>query len=397
MHRQATGRGGARGGARGRLPLALLTLYLLLVLISRGCAGRLPMVPLARGHAQVRAEIQTEEESLPSVLGRQGQPWGHQGQQGQQRQALPLARAQVQLQEQAQSEAPPAVQQAEKDALLSFMSALNYHPAFTTPSSAGAPWGLSIPGVYAPYYLPCTKGWAWVTCTPERRVSSIGMGALTLFQANSSWGGPPGGDPLTGYIPWDALSVLASLTSLVLTGNAISGTLEGVGALSSLKVLRLSNNNINGTIPGATTTPSSSSPSSPTSPSTLIPPPLPPQPAPPPPSPPGTPPPPPPLPLGLTELLLDSNAVTGSLPRSLASLPLLERLSVAANAIWGPFPAGLGALTRLQFLDLHENSLKGSLPAEWGSLAELTQLNLASTTVLMVRASRPCLGALHLV
>lgn len=80
----------------------------------------------------------------------------------------------------------------------------------------------------------------------------------------------------------------------------------------------------------------------------------------------------------VTELVLDDNNLTGTLPARLGDLAHLERLVLNGNSIQGRIPPELGKLTRLTMLNLRGNDLEGSIPSELGALASLDTLELFS-------------------
>lgn len=78
----------------------------------------------------------------------------------------------------------------------------------------------------------------------------------------------------------------------------------------------------------------------------------------------------------VTELVLDDNNLTGTLPSQLGELAELERLVLDGNSLTGRVPPDLGNLGKLTMLNLRDNSLSGSIPAELGALASLDTLDL---------------------
>ena len=89
----------------------------------------------------------------------------------------------------------------------------------------------------------------------------------------------------------------------------------------------------------------------------------------------------------VTGLVLDGNALSGTIPSTLENLAFLEVLRLeerwdstlqrwVSNTLSGPIPASLGNLASLQFLDLSENELSGPIPASLGNLANLQFLDL---------------------
>lgn len=78
----------------------------------------------------------------------------------------------------------------------------------------------------------------------------------------------------------------------------------------------------------------------------------------------------------VTQLVLDNNNLTGTLPPQLGDLAELERLVLDGNQFTGTVPPELGNLGKLTILNLRDNSLTGSIPPELGALASLDTLDL---------------------
>ena len=78
----------------------------------------------------------------------------------------------------------------------------------------------------------------------------------------------------------------------------------------------------------------------------------------------------------VTELSLENNNLTGTLPAQLGNLAELRRLVLNGNDLSGPIPRELGNLGKLTMLNLRANSLAGSIPSELGALAVLDTLDL---------------------
>jgi Leucine-rich repeat (LRR) protein len=76
-------------------------------------------------------------------------------------------------------------------------------------------------------------------------------------------------------------------------------------------------------------------------------------------------------------LELSYNALTGTLPSELATLPQVQRISLSANKIEGRIPTDWGNLETLKRLDLGSNSLTGPLPVELAKLDQLEYLHIA--------------------
>ena len=83
----------------------------------------------------------------------------------------------------------------------------------------------------------------------------------------------------------------------------------------------------------------------------------------------------------LTRLALNRNRLTGSIPSELGNLPALEIIGLANNQLTGPLPAGLSSLS-LTRLSLHDNTaLNGPLPEGFVNLTNLQRLAVANTGI----------------
>ena len=78
----------------------------------------------------------------------------------------------------------------------------------------------------------------------------------------------------------------------------------------------------------------------------------------------------------ITELGLDSNQLTGTIPSKLGSLTNLQRLHLSRNQLTGTIPSKLGSLTNLRELHLSSNRLTGTIPSELEDLTNLQRLQL---------------------
>ena len=78
----------------------------------------------------------------------------------------------------------------------------------------------------------------------------------------------------------------------------------------------------------------------------------------------------------VSELVLDQNHLTGSLPTELGNLPNLGILYLDKNQLSGSLPPEMGNLTNLVALQLYENQLSGSIPPELGNLTHLIIIGL---------------------
>ena len=75
----------------------------------------------------------------------------------------------------------------------------------------------------------------------------------------------------------------------------------------------------------------------------------------------------------LTDLSLEYNYLTGTIPESIGGLTSLEILSLSDNGLHGPLPTSIGELKSLRILALDDNSLTGNL-AVLEELSNLTHL-----------------------
>ncbi|KAI4998848.1 hypothetical protein ZWY2020_054190 [Hordeum vulgare] len=66
--------------------------------------------------------------------------------------------------------------------------------------------------------------------------------------------------------------------------------------------------------------------------------------------------------IGLTNLNLSSNQLTGKIPNQIGDLKELESLDLSYNELFGEIPSGLSALTSLSHLNLSYNNLSGAIP-----------------------------------
>jgi len=67
-------------------------------------------------------------------------------------------------------------------------------------------------------------------------------------------------------------------------------------------------------------------------------------------------------------LILDNNAISGSIPAEISNLSNLTHLYLYENQLSSSLPAELGNLINLTDLLLNNNQLSGSLPVELGTL-----------------------------
>ena len=68
--------------------------------------------------------------------------------------------------------------------------------------------------------------------------------------------------------------------------------------------------------------------------------------------------------INLTQLILGSNQLTGSIPPEIGNLTNLEVLWLSDNQLTGSIPPEIGNLTNLIGLRLNDNQLTGIIPDE---------------------------------
>ena len=79
----------------------------------------------------------------------------------------------------------------------------------------------------------------------------------------------------------------------------------------------------------------------------------------------------------LRRLYLDSNSLSGTIPAEIGNLTRLHWLLLSSNSLSGEIPSEIGNLTGLGFLIIDSNSLSGAIPAEIGNLTRLQHLSLS--------------------
>ena len=77
----------------------------------------------------------------------------------------------------------------------------------------------------------------------------------------------------------------------------------------------------------------------------------------------------------VTDLNLEENNLTGTLPPEIGDLTSLEGLRLENNSLSGAIPTEIGSMTSLKWLILKNNSLSGAIPTEIGNLTNLRQLH----------------------
>ena len=81
----------------------------------------------------------------------------------------------------------------------------------------------------------------------------------------------------------------------------------------------------------------------------------------------------------VTELVLRSKGLNGSIPGELGELSNLRFLNLGLNRLTGNVPSELGRLTNLERLGLYDNRLQGSIPSWIGNLTKLEYLYLGNS------------------
>ena len=79
----------------------------------------------------------------------------------------------------------------------------------------------------------------------------------------------------------------------------------------------------------------------------------------------------------IVQISLQSNKLSGSLPKELGDLTELRLLNLSKNSLTGEIPAEIGNLSNLTYLNLNNNKLNGAIPAAIGNLTNLTNIHLA--------------------
>ncbi len=74
----------------------------------------------------------------------------------------------------------------------------------------------------------------------------------------------------------------------------------------------------------------------------------------------------------VTNIVLDNNGLSGSLPSEIGNLSNLVTLELGQNNVNGSIPPEIGALSNLEWLLLYNNDISGGIPVEIGNLSSLT-------------------------
>ncbi len=79
----------------------------------------------------------------------------------------------------------------------------------------------------------------------------------------------------------------------------------------------------------------------------------------------------------VSQIILNTNNLTGTLPSTIGNLSALQMLQLDANAIGGTIPTSMGNLLSLQFFSIVINQLTGTIPPSLGNLTNLGWLRIA--------------------
>ncbi|ESQ45814.1 hypothetical protein EUTSA_v10010090mg [Eutrema salsugineum] len=82
----------------------------------------------------------------------------------------------------------------------------------------------------------------------------------------------------------------------------------------------------------------------------------------------------------LTELKLQTNLISGSIPHDIGKLIGLQKLELFENKLTGALPTSIGELVELGYLGLDSNRLSGRIPSSIGNLTQLETLYLSNNS-----------------
>eukprot|EP00884_Botryococcus_braunii_P001824 jgi/Botrbrau1/11642/Bobra.0209s0032.1 len=83
----------------------------------------------------------------------------------------------------------------------------------------------------------------------------------------------------------------------------------------------------------------------------------------------------------LTDLDINLNNLSGTLPAQWMGMENLTRLILKNNSLVGTLPSEWGQLRRLEVLDINSNFLNGTLPAQWMGMEGLKALHLGKNSL----------------
>ncbi|XP_048135611.1 putative receptor-like protein kinase At3g47110 [Rhodamnia argentea] len=84
----------------------------------------------------------------------------------------------------------------------------------------------------------------------------------------------------------------------------------------------------------------------------------------------------------LSVLILANTFLTDRIPDSIGGLYSLQELQLSANMFTGEIPPSIGNMTLLNALDLHSNNFQGYLPRSLGNCKQLTCLDLSNNNLI---------------
>ena len=176
--------------------------------------------------------------------------------------------------------------------------------------------------------------WDGVRCSADSHVVGISL------RSNNLW----------GTFPSKAIfEAIPTLESLVLDGNMMTFTFEGIEMAHNLTTLDLTHTELD-SVAGVELAPR------------------------------------------LRSFYLASNNLKGHFPTELLQLSSLQRLGAAFNSLSGEIPTGLHSLTDLEFVSLHDNDFTGSIPSQLSELKKVFFLLLQSNR--LTGTIPPSLGTL---
>ena len=164
--------------------------------------------------------------------------------------------------------------------------------------------------------------WAGIRCSDEGNVTQMS------FRSNN----------LIGTFPSQKVfQNIPTLERLVLDGNVVSFSFNGIANAANLDTLDLTHTELS-SIDGVSKAPA------------------------------------------ISNLYLASNNLGGTIPTEILELTTLTRLALAFNDLTGTIPADISKLSNLQFLSLHDNGLTGTIPSSIGQLKGLIFLLMQSNS-----------------
>jgi len=82
-----------------------------------------------------------------------------------------------------------------------------------------------------------------------------------------------------------------------------------------------------------------------------------------------------------TEVDLNSQGLSGTIPPQLGDISLLKHLSLEGNSISGTIPAEMSKLSQLKYVRLYNNIISGTIPSDMGKLSQLYNLWLNNNAI----------------